>query len=239
MGSFVDLTGNTYSKLTVLSRTKNVGIQPAWNCTCSCGNTTSVMSCHLKNGKTKSCGCLVGAKPLDLIGQVFGKLTVIKLHKDKPPVWEAKCSCGSSKLASSKSLLNGELKSCGCLTNSTKNLTGQQFGNSTAIERYKKDRVTYWKLLCGCGQEFDIGQRVLLKAKDPNCGCSKVTLNSSIGLKFEKLTVLSIDNLNDQVKRLKLPMFTPPICKPIDLLKQGILAQSINELAKAFSMRRY
>jgi hypothetical protein len=38
---------------------------------------------------------------------------------------------------------------------------------------------------------------------------------------------------------LKLPMFTPPICKQIDWLKQGILAQSINELAKVFSMHPY
>ena len=29
-----------------------------WLCECECGNTTEVINIHLKNGNTKSCGCL-------------------------------------------------------------------------------------------------------------------------------------------------------------------------------------
>lgn len=59
MGAFKDLTGQTFSRLTVISRAPN--LRPGatrWNCVCTCGNTLIVEGSLLKNGKTQSCGCL-------------------------------------------------------------------------------------------------------------------------------------------------------------------------------------
>ena len=56
MAQFMDLTGQKFSKLTVLKRdpeSKNV----KWICKCDCGNVTSVTTGHLKAGHTRSCGC--------------------------------------------------------------------------------------------------------------------------------------------------------------------------------------
>jgi hypothetical protein len=56
---FIDLTGKKFNKLKVtryIGKTKR-GIS-RWLCLCACGNKTIVNSDSLKNGNTKSCGCL-------------------------------------------------------------------------------------------------------------------------------------------------------------------------------------
>ena len=73
------------------------------------------------------------AKFLDLTGQRFGKLTVIKFSKDvqsgkrKRKYWLCQCDCGNTKEVRTDSLTSGNVKSCGCLhiENSYKNLTSE------------------------------------------------------------------------------------------------------------------
>lgn len=55
-----DLTGKSFGKLTVIGRGKT---DPKtrhvyWECRCDCGEVTSVDALRLRNGTTKSCGCL-------------------------------------------------------------------------------------------------------------------------------------------------------------------------------------
>jgi len=57
MPPFVDLTGQTFNRLTVIERVENS--KPIrWKCICDCGNTTIVETGPIKSGHTKSCGCL-------------------------------------------------------------------------------------------------------------------------------------------------------------------------------------
>lgn len=56
--AFIDITGNTYGRLTVLKESLPRAKPPKWVCQCSCGNTKVVIGASLKNGSTKSCGCL-------------------------------------------------------------------------------------------------------------------------------------------------------------------------------------
>lgn len=54
-----DMTGQKYGRLTVEKRApsaKSGNIR--WHCKCECGNETIVYGSHLRNGNTKSCGCL-------------------------------------------------------------------------------------------------------------------------------------------------------------------------------------
>jgi len=59
----IDLTGQTFNRLTVISRAPTT-ISPSgqrhtnWHCICECGNETVVWGGNIKNGSTKSCGCL-------------------------------------------------------------------------------------------------------------------------------------------------------------------------------------
>lgn len=56
MGSFIDLTGQKFGRLTVISRAAQAG-RPYWHCHCSCGCVAIVRGSHLR-GDTESCGCL-------------------------------------------------------------------------------------------------------------------------------------------------------------------------------------
>ena len=54
----LDLTGNRYGRLVAVSETLNYTGRTRWDCVCDCGNRCSASVSLLRNGKTKSCGCL-------------------------------------------------------------------------------------------------------------------------------------------------------------------------------------
>lgn len=54
----IDLTGQTFGRLTVIERAENRGRRVAWRCRCECGAETDVTSGSLRSGKSRSCGCL-------------------------------------------------------------------------------------------------------------------------------------------------------------------------------------
>lgn len=59
MGKFMDLTGQKFGRLIVVERAENYKSGDArFKCKCDCGNEIIVASQRLKNGRSKSCGCL-------------------------------------------------------------------------------------------------------------------------------------------------------------------------------------
>jgi len=56
--NFVNITGNRYGRWTVLSYIGKNKKRHVWLCRCDCGKEKVIYSGHLKNGATKSCGCL-------------------------------------------------------------------------------------------------------------------------------------------------------------------------------------
>lgn len=61
------------------------------------------------------------SKFVDLVGQKYGRLTVIKRAESRRlesgrliTMWECECECGKSKIVRSDSLRNGKTNSCGC-----------------------------------------------------------------------------------------------------------------------------
>jgi hypothetical protein len=58
MGKFLDLTGKTFGRLTVVSASgKTTSGGYIWLCRCECGQTKEIASTSLKQGATSSCGC--------------------------------------------------------------------------------------------------------------------------------------------------------------------------------------
>ena len=52
----------------------------------------------------------------EMVGLVFGRLTVVKRSYDKPYIaWECVCLCGNTIVVEGKRLRRGGTKSCGCL----------------------------------------------------------------------------------------------------------------------------
>ena len=123
MGNFEDLTGRKFGRWTVLKRAPNRGTRTAWTCQCQCGVIKDVLSCHLKSGRSQSCGCLHNEllkqqRTKNLIGKRFGMLTVIA--QDNTPScrtrWICKCDCGNIKSIEGIHLTQGKITSCGCLS---------------------------------------------------------------------------------------------------------------------------
>lgn len=54
----VDYTGRTYGRLTVVRFHEMRGRRKFWECLCECGGVSYCDGGNLKNGSTKSCGCL-------------------------------------------------------------------------------------------------------------------------------------------------------------------------------------
>jgi len=66
MGNFIDITGLIFGKLIVIEKiSKKMGRDIMWACECECGNIKVVRAADLKNGKTKSCGCIIKKMLLD------------------------------------------------------------------------------------------------------------------------------------------------------------------------------
>ena len=128
LGKGKDLRNQKFNKLTPLyplkERSKDRGI--IWHCKCDCGKEINVKSSNLKSYNTTSCGCyqkeqVSKVKMKNLIGQKFGRLTVIELTKqriDNKIIWKCQCECGNIVYAISSNLLDGHTKSCGCLKSS-------------------------------------------------------------------------------------------------------------------------
>jgi len=103
-----------YGKLTAIK--KDLVFKSYWICECDCGKLTSYHRSSLLSGKTTSCGC-EAIKKSDLIGQKFGKLTVLKRAKTSlgKTAWECKCECGKKTKVPSGYLKATQAPSCGCL----------------------------------------------------------------------------------------------------------------------------
>lgn len=118
----------------------------------------------------------------DLIGQKFGKLTVIdRLDESSTPyqMWLCRCDCGGVTKADTKSLKRGTIKNCGCIPKSSarkgqkaEDLTGRRFGKLVVVSREpnQNGRVC-WKCRCDCGREHVTSAQALKAGKCTNCGC--------------------------------------------------------------------
>lgn len=128
MGKKIDLTNQTFGKLTVIKeyeqRTPQGSVQ--WFCQCDCGNTTIVSGDNLRRNHTLSCGCLqkesAQKRIIDLTGQKFGKLTVTGIAPKPKGItnrhiyWYCDCDCGAKNLIKDGMNLKKNLTmSCGCI----------------------------------------------------------------------------------------------------------------------------
>lgn len=114
-GVYEDVTGKKFNKLLVLKEFKEENMYYC-KCKCECGNIKNIKKTDVVRGVTKSCGCL--SRGESIIGKEFGLLTVLrestKRYRNGYPLYECKCICGNTTLAT-KNMLKYRIKiSCGC-----------------------------------------------------------------------------------------------------------------------------
>lgn len=134
------------------------------------------------------------AQRLDLIGQVYGLLTVIEKapsHRTKGgntiSCWRCRCQCGNEIVVRTNSLRTGNTISCGCYKKEkmkqdnpapTTDLTNMRFGKLVVKNRSgKKDHYgVYWNCQCDCGKTTEVVASVLLAGRKKSCGCNRQSM---------------------------------------------------------------
>lgn len=147
---------------------------------------------------------------VNLDGQRFGRWTVsqtIPKYKNGRTYCLCHCDCGTEKYIARYSLLNGDSKSCGCLSREQvsercrKNYVGQIFGELTVLEMlygYQNDK-TYCRCLCTCGAECVVYVNNVIIGHTRSCGCKSHELSwdtrgrsNLVGMIFGRLTVVEM-----------------------------------------------
>ena len=155
----------------------------------------------------------------DILGQKFGKLTIISLDKEKSKAnkraWvQAQCECGNIINVSLNALRRGNTTSCGCYNkevNSQRNLidmTGQICGRLEVIKRdeSRRDEGVYWLCRCNCGNSklISVGGYALRKGITRSCGClqkeraREIKLIDLTNQRFGNLIALERDDSKQQ-----------------------------------------
>ena len=183
----VDLIGYRTGKLTVIEHVgKNKRGKNIWKCQCDCGNETIADTTTIKNNKIKSCGC---SRIPEMIGQKYGKLTVIKRVEniDNRVRYKCQCECGNTTIADGKNLRRGYTTSCGCYIKELSSvmahklqednfidLTKKTFGSLEVLEYIgisDKTKQRLWKCKCECGSEIIVTANSLRTGNTQSCGC--------------------------------------------------------------------
>lgn len=166
--------GNVFGRLTTVSRAS----VSTWTVLCECGVKKDVPTQALRDGRVVSCGCyrreLQAAlrRQADVIGQKFGKLTVLKeiRHPSGQLRQECECECGERVHPTKNQLTTGRTTSCGCDKNYA-DVTGLQFYNLTAIGTVRNLGAKLVVCQCCCGNTCEVPISKLRTSKVRSCGC--------------------------------------------------------------------
>lgn len=142
----------------------------------------------------------------DLSNQKFGKLTVVsKMESQNGRVqWYCKCDCGGSKIVSSKDLLSGHTKSCGCISNKPKNIS-----KDLLVELYVTKQLTLKQICDETGIKSPITlakymDKYNIPRRDPNAMQKDVTMQGMSDEDFKKflISLYSQKSLNQIAREL-------------------------------------
>lgn len=115
----------------------------------------------------------------DLKGSKYGNLTVLGYagtDDHKNAIWKCFCECGKEVKVRAAFLKKGQTfcgRDCDIYRNSlVKDITGQQFGELTAIELIGFDgaRKSVWNFSCSCGNTKAITSDRVLSGNSKTCG---------------------------------------------------------------------
>jgi CDGSH-type Zn-finger protein len=215
----IDLTGQRFGKLVVMSRAKTPkhikGNRNYWLCKCDCGNEKVISLTNLRaKNHSRSCGCLrhkTAANFQDLTGQRFGRLVVLERSESKMTkaglrtYWLCRCDCGNEKIAPASTLKKGTCTSCGCYKPNA--LPRDESARNRVIETYKNGAIR--KKI-----PFELTREEFFKLTDDNCAyCGQepylVSKSHSESDDYIHNGVDRVDNSKGYTKKNCVPCCTP------------------------------
>lgn len=185
------IAGQKFGRLLAIKDVGSKDKKRLWLFKCDCG---SDFTCHAKDvvkGHTSSCGCLReerarASRMTDITGQRFGRLLAVKVAETGGGrvMWECQCDCGKTVKRSSKNLVNGTAKSCGCrkaeagaenIENRKVCTIGMKFGKLTVVEEFQRGprAKKMCRCQCDCGGEKTVAYSDLYVGKTISCGCQR------------------------------------------------------------------
>ena len=171
------------------------------------------------------------AKIINIIGQKFGKLTVINMRSDRGNsnqiMYDCKCDCGNNHITSGESIRSGKSKSCGCNRKNPPNKENdrifavwKQLYKSTIEKRNKKKNANI--------TDIELNYFILLSKS--NCFyCGSEPLNKAIDrhrkTNEERCTVAynGLDRIDSNIGYVKSNVI--PCCKKCNTAK-NVLSQN-------------
>jgi hypothetical protein len=119
MTTFIDRTGQIYGHLTVIKEAPRNSERVRWLCRCDCGQGIEVDGNRLH--RKQDCGCVPHSSLVDFTARRFGRLIAINREPNQNgrTMWLCSCDCGESTVVWAYSLIEGKIRSCGCLRRET------------------------------------------------------------------------------------------------------------------------
>lgn len=120
-------------------------------------------------------------KFIDLSGQRFGKLTIVRRaeNNSKATRWLCRCDCGETLIVYASNLVRGLTTSCGC--SRVKDLTDQRFGRLTVIRQTMLNGKRAWECACDCGKTATVLGASLTNGSTKSCGCLQRERAAEVG----------------------------------------------------------
>lgn len=115
---------------------------------------------------------------IDITGKKFNNWTVLRVagRKNNRPIWECRCSCGTTRIMRGADIRLSVRKSCGCVTQRPwTDLSGMRFGRWIVIRRGENSRngLHRWECKCDCGTARTVLASSLTRktGNSTSCGC--------------------------------------------------------------------
>lgn len=148
-------------------------------CRCDCGTERNIRGTALIQGTSKAC-CRHCAD--NIIGQKFGKWTVLSVDKSRPRYYWCECECGTKRSVFGPHLKNGQSKSCGCgknmqtgrkqeTINKYRLYIGKEIGYLNILDL--DENGYYFKCKCRCGKEIFVPTYDIVSGNTTSCGCKR------------------------------------------------------------------
>lgn len=155
-----------------------------WKCICpKCGSECIKTIGNMRKQKgCKNCKLSdITTKHPDMVGQRFGRLTVLEYLKNSE--WKCLCDCGNETIVKTAHLRDGHTQSCGCYMRdriseaNSKDLVGMKFGKLTVLSRAEDycfkggAKARQYLCACECGIKTTVLGSNLTSGNTKSCGC--------------------------------------------------------------------
>jgi hypothetical protein len=170
----IDMMGQQFERLTVISELPPKGKDRRFLCRCECEKEIPVMMMSLRSGHTRSCGCLKSRVIHD--PEYYRQISRLKYQKRiaADPEYDKKRSMLYYEHVVKPKKLEDKQKLINKMNRKKVDLTGKKFGFLKVVELSKKqdDHGNFlWKCKCVCKKNIYLAGISLRYGHYTSCGC--------------------------------------------------------------------